>query len=70
MAHVAHDPRLVKVPEEHREYAATLLRELGPRAAAKHLGLGRGALLGILATGECMPGTAALMREAFGRKAA
>jgi len=70
MAHGAHDPRLVTVPAEHRAYVVALLRELGPRAAAKRLGLGRTAVLGIVALGECMPGTAAILREAIGKAAA
>lgn len=65
MAHLAHDPRLVPVPAEHREYAGALLRKLGPRAAAKRLGIGRSTLLAIVALGECMRGTAALLRDAY-----
>lgn len=70
MAHIAHDPRLVSVPPEHRDFASSIVRELGPRGAAKHVGIGRTALLGIIGLGECMPGTAALLREAFARKQA
>lgn len=60
----------MRIPQEHREYLAEVFREKGPRNAAMYLGIGRTALLGILARGECMPGTAALVREAVARRAA
>jgi hypothetical protein len=47
---------------------AELHQRLGPREAAKQLGIGRGALLGVIATGQAMPGTVALLREALARR--
>jgi len=70
MAHVARDFRLVPVPQDHRALAAELLARVGPRAAAEQIKIGRNALLGIVARGECMPGTAALLREWVGGRPA
>lgn len=47
---------------------AELHQRLGPRQAAQELGVGRGALLGVIATGQAMPGTVALLREALAKR--
>jgi hypothetical protein len=67
MSHIVHDPRLVAVPQSHRDFLRDTVSRLGPRAAAKYLGIGRTAIIGTIALGECMPGTAALVREAVAR---
>ena len=68
MSHVASDPRLVVVPDAHRAYVADVIRRRGIPGAARILRIGRTAMLGIVARGTCMAGTAALLREAIARK--
>jgi len=58
----------IRLPIEHVAFAAELHQRLGPRGAAELLGLGRGALLNVIATGTGAPGTGALIREAIARK--
>lgn len=67
MSHVRRDPRLVDVPPDQRDRVAEIIRRQGIPAAQRTLGLGRTALLGIVARGTCMAGTAALLREALRR---
>jgi|GEM_PF-3314428 len=57
----------VRLPVEHVAFAAELHKRLGPRGAALALGVGRGALLNVIATGTGAPGTGALIREALAR---
>jgi hypothetical protein len=59
------DPRCVQPPPEMREYAAKLIRELGPRRAAARLHLSRPAALGVAIGAPVRRGTVALMREAM-----
>jgi hypothetical protein len=65
MAHHARDPRLVDVPPEHREFLGQLQKEYGTKDGAAMAHVGRTAFLSVIATGMCMPGTAALIRESF-----
>ncbi|HEY4158682.1 MAG TPA: hypothetical protein VGM29_11320 [Polyangiaceae bacterium] len=59
---------VVPVPVEQVATVAELYQQLGPRGAAAKLGIGRGALLGVIASGQAMPGTLALLREALERR--
>ena len=61
-------PRVIRVPVEFCAVVVELQERLGPSQAAKELGLGRAALLGIAATGKALPGTVALLREALARR--
>jgi hypothetical protein len=61
-------PRAVRVPVEYIAVVAALQERVGPRQAAQELGLGRAALLGVVATGKALPGTVALLREALARR--
>jgi hypothetical protein len=56
---------VILVPTEHIAIVAELKERIGPRQAAKELGFGRDALLGILANGEAAPGTVSLLRAAL-----
>lgn len=58
------DPRLVEVPIDHISHVSRLVSEIGLVAAAQRLRLSRTAVLGVLATGRSMPGTASILREA------
>lgn len=58
-----HDPRTVEVPEDLLTAARAALDADGPVRGAARLGISRNALLGICATGRCMPGTVALLRQ-------
>ena len=69
-AAVRPDPRLVRVPDAHRQYVVDALRDHGIPGAMRITRLGRVALLGIAARGECMAGTAALLREHLGSRVA
>ena len=62
------DRRLVPLPAEHLEYLRDITTRRGLRAAGKILGLPRDTLARCIATGACMPGTAALLREAIRRR--
>lgn len=62
MAHVR-DPRLVDVDPAHQQLLAHLVETQGMTRAMALTGIGRSALLGILARGACLSGTAALLRE-------
>ena len=57
------DPRLVNVDPSHQRQLAELVEHEGITRAISMTGLGRVALLGILARGAAMPGTCALLRE-------
>ena len=59
---------VIRVPVEQIAIVAELKESLGPRQAAKELGFGRDALLGIIANGEASPGTLSLLREALRRR--
>jgi hypothetical protein len=59
---------VIRVPVEQIALVAELKERLGPREAARQLGFGRGAMLGIIANGEAAPGTVALLREALARR--
>jgi hypothetical protein len=61
-------PRVIRVPVEFCAVVAELQERVGPRQAAQELGLGRAALLGVVATGKALPGTIALLREALARR--
>jgi hypothetical protein len=65
-----HDPRTRPVPEDVREHARALMRRVGPRAAARELGMSRPALLAVCAGADVLPGTLALLREAIARRTA
>lgn len=62
MSHVI-DPRLVPIPEDHRAQLAELVESRGITEAMRVCGIGRAALLAVIARGRGMPGTAALIRE-------
>ena len=59
------DPRLVPVPVEIREHAASLVREHGPRRAARYLGVSRDTAISLALGIDCMPGSLALARESL-----
>lgn len=65
MLHVHRDPRCKPVPDEIRAFARRLLRQRGPRKAARALGVSRTALLAVTGGADVMPGTLALLREAI-----
>lgn len=69
MPYDAHDARLVEIPPEHVEYLRDVIERRGVIRAAKLVGVGRTALLGVMARGTALPGTAALLREAMRRRA-
>ncbi|HEX3854702.1 MAG TPA: hypothetical protein VHW01_27250 [Polyangiaceae bacterium] len=58
----------IRLSIEDVAFVAELHRELGPSGAAQELGFGRGAVLGVMATGKGAPGTGALIREARARR--
>lgn len=62
------DPRLVPLPTDHLAYLRDITERRGLRAAGRILGLPRDTLARCIATGACMPGTAALLREALRRR--
>jgi len=68
MHETRHDPRLVEIPAEHLAYLRDIVDRRGIPGACRILGVGRVALLGAIARGHAMPGTAALIREAIRRK--
>ncbi len=57
--------RTVPTPPEIQAYAATLVRELGPRHAATRLGVSRQAALSLAVGTTVERGTLALAREAM-----
>ncbi len=70
MSHARRDRRLVPVPAEIRGFVAELVEELGPKGAATRLGCGRDTALSVALGRDVMPGTRALLLEAFRRDAA
>jgi len=64
------DSRLCAVPIEHLSYVSQTVTALGLAPACKKLGLSRSAVLQILAFGSGMPGSLALLREAYAQRAA
>lgn len=70
MAHGTQRPRTLPVPDEIRGYVAALVRELGPREAARRVGLSRHATLAVALGSPVTRGTLAIAREAMGRSAA
>jgi len=63
-----HDPRLVDIPADHISFVSRLVSEFGLVDAARRLKLSRTGVLGVLAIGRTMPGTAALVREAVAER--
>jgi hypothetical protein len=70
MTHVTRDKRLVEIPTEHREYAQVVIERIGIIRACELIGVSRVALLGVIARGEGMPGTAAIFERAYSRRQA
>lgn len=60
-------PRTLPTPEPIRQYALRAVRDWGPRAAARRLGIGRSAVISVAAGLPVMAGTLALVREAMTR---
>jgi hypothetical protein len=69
MSDVRRDRRLVPVPETIRETVATLVREKGPKYAAKTLGVSRGTTVEIALGLRVMPGSLALVERSLERVA-
>ena len=59
------DPRLVEVPLQHLSFVSQTVAEFGLAGATKKLRLSRTAILQVLAMGCAMPGSLAILREAF-----
>ncbi len=59
---------LAEIPPEHREALAELIRDRGIAEVVRMSGLGRAALLSIVAQGAASRGTAALVREFAARR--
>jgi hypothetical protein len=64
------DPRLVEVPLQHLSFVSQTVAEFGLAGATKKLRLSRTAILQVLAMGKAMPGSLALLREAYAQRAA
>jgi len=62
---MVHDARLVAVPTQHLAAISELVNTIGVVAATRKLKLSRTAIFGALATGQVMPGSAAIIREFF-----
>ena len=62
-------PNVVEVPPEVRAELAGLLNRVSVDEACRRAGVGRTALLGMVASGRCLPGSLALVREALRRAA-
>lgn len=67
MADVRQRRRGIRAPAEMRERVTALVREVGPRPAARRLGVSRDAVIGIVADLDVMPGTIALVERALAR---
>lgn len=65
MSNISRDPRCVPVPALIRKRAVRLIREYGPREAARLLGVSRDTAISAALGLDLMPGTVALMREAI-----
>ena len=64
------DTRLVTVPIEHLSFVSQTVAEFGLAGAPKRLGgLSRSAILQVLAMGCAMPGSLAILREAYAQRA-
>ena len=59
------DPRLVTVPIEHLSFVSQTVAALGLAGATQRLKLSRTAILQVLAMGSAMPGSLAILREAY-----
>ena len=70
MSDLRRDHRLVPVPSEIRERVTALVRQRGPAAASRVLGISRHAVVAVAAGLDVMPGTLSLLREAIRREAA
>lgn len=68
MADAFRDPRLHEVPEDLRELVAECQRRRGTAGAARAIGIGRQALLAVLAGTGIQSGTLCLLRE-YARRA-
>ncbi len=68
MQHRTRDARLTEVPVEHIAVISEMVQRDGIVIACKRLKLSRTAVLGILATGRGMPGSASILREAIARR--
>jgi len=63
------DPRLVDVPIAHLSFVSQAVAEFGLAGAPKKLGgLSRTAILQVLAMGRAMPGSLAILREAYSQR--
>jgi hypothetical protein len=68
MEHDSHDPRMVRLPPDQQAYVTDILHRCGTPHAARILRLSKSTVARIVATGACLPGTAALVREALSRR--
>ena len=59
---------MVEVDREQVELLAEIVQTVGVSEACRQSGLGRAAVLGIVARGACMKAQAALLREFFARR--
>jgi hypothetical protein len=59
------DPRLADVPIDHLSFVSKTVAEFGLAGATQKLKLSRTAILQVLAMGCAMPGSLAILREAF-----
>lgn len=57
--------RTIQPPSDVRDFALEMVRELGPRSAAKALGVARQTAMSIAVGAPVMPGSVALVREAM-----
>lgn len=65
MRHSTHDPRCIPVPPAIREHVSRLVSDLGPTRASKRLRISRVAALQIVALGESMRGTIAIVEKSI-----
>lgn len=70
MAHLASEPRCKAVSDDLVAMVQDCVGRRGVPGAARALGVGRSALLAVLAGRPVMPGTLALLREARARQGA
>ncbi len=64
------DPRLRPIPSQILDWARGVRDRRGTKGAAKVLGIAPTTVMSILAIGEAMPGTLALLERAWARKQA
>lgn len=70
MPDVSRHRGLAEIPPEHREVLGELIRTRGIVEACRLSGIGRAAMLSVVAQGAASRGTVALVREYMARRTA